>query len=612
MSVAAARVRARVDPAIGYPPLVQRISRKELMDLTMTVDGVQYKIGPAIEGDPQTAGTIDGVTTISIDLRDPESDIAEILAEEDVLLAAGVTITLADIVYQLQSLGVDESTGTLVTLVVEDQVATRMRQYTSYLAIPRAKYTRAEAALQLVAQASASPLAPIAHYIPQLTDKQRIASGGTSVPGTPPGTGAGAYTVKGVAATAAQRSVIDGILTEAAKKGASDRVMVASIMAATQESTLTTSAANSGHIGPFQQADFWGSVSTRMSPSGSAGLFLDQWAFVHGSTKSAPGNLADDIEAVQKSGQGSLYGAWTAEATKTVATWQGTGNITEQTVIEPFYFERGQKNGQQESSWDATGDWATDVNWHRWAERNTFFFASEDELRNQAPTLTVKGNEPWLIAPPAYSWNPNRAVQEVTLVVLADRWSGGIGSRVDVAGSGPTSGIMLVTALAGYLVSPELTITLGRPSTKLPEPANQTQEVSTNIDAGGLFNACQAISDENHPYLLGGGHGVPLKSIKPGDPLDCSSSVSLALYRAGLFSDTQAWVSGQFASSFGVAGHGNVFTIMASPTHVFILFEGDVTYKRFDTVGPGASGPHLRTSAPPEPDRFTARHLSGH
>lgn len=618
MSVAAKRVRARADASIGVPPLVQRISRDELMALTMNIAGTDYLIGPSIEGDPLTASAIDSASTITISLRDPTSDLAGLLADEQVLLELDVTTTLGDIVYQVQSLDVDTSTGTLVTIVFEDQVATRLRQYTKYLAIPRSKFTRAQAVLRLIDEASGSPLAPINYYIPQLNDKQRIASSGTAdtSTSTSPGTGSGAYTVKGSPATNDQRKVIDGILTEAVAKGASTRVMIACIMAATQESGLTTTATPDGvHIGPFQQSPIWGTTAQRTDPKQSTDLFLGVWAIVHQSVVLAPGQLSDDIEAVQHSGNGSAYARWTVEATKTVHTWLNTGGVTSEIVNEAFYFERGQKNGQQESSWDATGDWASEVNFERWADRNTFFFVSEDELRQQAPSLTINGDEPWLIAPPAYSWNPQRAVQEVTLTVLAERWTGGVGSAVVMAGGGPTNGNMLVTQLAGYLVSPELTVTLDRPATKLPEPANQTKEVSLDSaggNSGSLFKACQKISDQNRAYLYGGGHGVPLKSIKPHDPLDCSSSVSLALWLAGLFDGPEAWVSGQFASSFGKPGHGKEFTVMANATHVFILFEGDVTYERFDTVGPGLSGPHLRTSSPPEPDRFEARHLPGH
>jgi len=64
-----------------------------------------------------------------------------------------------------------------------------------------------------------------------------------------------------------------------------------------------------------------------------------------------------------------------------------------------------------------------------------------------------------------------------------------------------------------------------------------------------LYDACKHISSQARPYVYGGGHGVLLTSILPVDGLDCSSSCSLALSRAGFLHDVRrAWVSWQFDS----------------------------------------------------------------
>lgn len=636
----AQRARQRTDPAIGAPPVIPRAGRHSaLRELQIVIAGVAYLIGPAIEGDPQLASANDSTATVTIDVRDPHAKLQIALANEQVILATGVSVEINGDTYMLQSVSVDTSTGTLVTLVFEDEVSWRLRQYTSFLAIPRSKYTRAQAALRLITEASGSPLAPISYYIPQLTDAQKIASPGVSTTSAGAGTGAGSYTVKGASASAQQRANIDAILTEALTENASTTVMKATIMAATQESGLLTTSTNGEHIGLFQQSPDWGSTAQRRDATESTKLFLAAWKTAYGSLKSAPGNLGAAIDGVQHSGLPALYLQWLTEAGQTVDTWTATDGTETLTVVEPFEFTRGSK-GQPESSWDASADWASQVNWRRWAEHNTFFFVSDDELRQQAPSLSITGDEDWLLTPPAFDWNPNRAAQQVTLNVLADRWGLSIGACVMIQAGGPTDGRFLVTALSSGMLSPEVAVTLSRPATKLPEPAAQTQEISSGSGSvSTLLQVCKGIDAENHPYVYGGGHGQKLSSITASEGLDCSSSVSLALYRAGMFEGDEALVSGEFATSWGLPGVGKTFTVMANDTHVWIRFESTGTaaatsalpqgknaipppgsstvpsdapqYTRFDTVGPGPSGPHLRTTPPPEPDRFTPRHWPG-
>lgn len=109
-------------------------------------------------------------------------------------------------------------------------------------------------------------------------------------------------------------------------------------------------------------------------------------------------------------------------------------------------------------------------------------------------------------------------------------------------------------------------------------------------------------------YLYGGGHGAPLDSLRTTQALDCSSSVSLALYKVGLFPEDWAWVSGTFAYGYGQPGPGQFFTVYANAEHVFVrLHKGP--YWRFDTSphGDGGRGPQLR-KLPRFTSGFTARH----
>jgi hypothetical protein len=110
------------------------------------------------------------------------------------------------------------------------------------------------------------------------------------------------------------------------------------------------------------------------------------------------------------------------------------------------------------------------------------------------------------------------------------------------------------------------------------------------------------------PYLVGGGHGLPLSEIAPA--YDCSSSVEHLLYGARLLPVTYGAASGQL-ESFGLPGPGRWVTLYANADHVFMYVAG-LRWDTHDAAGPGdgSSGigwhPLIRTSA-----GFVARHPAG-
>jgi hypothetical protein len=110
------------------------------------------------------------------------------------------------------------------------------------------------------------------------------------------------------------------------------------------------------------------------------------------------------------------------------------------------------------------------------------------------------------------------------------------------------------------------------------------------------------------PYLVGGGHALPLSSVAPA--YDCSSSVEHLLYGAGLLPVSYDAASGML-ESFGLPGPGTWVTLYANPDHVFMYVAG----LRWDThnaagVGDGSPGigwhPLIRSAA-----GFVARHPVG-
>lgn len=466
-------------------------------------------------------------------------------------------------------------------------------------------------------------------------------------PGRRQGPGDATIKVKGQRATDRQRQIITDCLQEASRLGCSRRVMIAVVMAVTQESNagLATGKTGNDDIGLFQQGREWISVANANDPAKATRAFLlgdaanvggtggvKGWKDRFGSLKNAPGTLNDAIKQVQISVGG--YGPWEAEATATVDLFLGgrLGDIpgVERTYTVQYLFTRGSHQGTDEtleSSWDAIGRLAEEVNFRRWAALNTLFYVSDEELIAAAPSVQITGDEGWLLAQPSYEWGADRVVSEMTLRVLTDRWGVLPGATVYMQGQGPLEGKWLVRSVRDDLWSPESDVTLTRPTGKRDEPRSETRTVQSDSTgdlgnpllgtdakdaASKLKDICAQISAQNRPYVYGGGHGKPLAQITASEGLDCSSSVSLALFAAGLFGDrTTAIVSGDFANSYGKAGKGDGFTIYANGEHVWIEF-ADGT--RFDTSPQGdtsGSGPRLRTKPRNDQARFTARHYPG-
>jgi hypothetical protein len=110
------------------------------------------------------------------------------------------------------------------------------------------------------------------------------------------------------------------------------------------------------------------------------------------------------------------------------------------------------------------------------------------------------------------------------------------------------------------------------------------------------------------PYLVGGGHGLPLDQT--AGAYDCSSSVEHLLYGGRLLPVGYDAPSGAL-ESFGEPGPGRWVTIYASADHVFMYVAG-LRWDTHDAAGPqdGSAGigwhPLVRESA-----GFVVRHPAG-
>lgn len=141
------------------------------------------------------------------------------------------------------------------------------------------------------------------------------------------------------------------------------------------------------------------------------------------------------------------------------------------------------------------------------------------------------------------------------------------------------------------------------------QAASGTSDSSSSGGNSGIADAAKSVSGEGRSYSYGGGHG-PVASIGAHTSLDCSSSVSLVLKRAGMFPGSDVLDSSGLASSWGKPGRGKDFTVWGNSGHVFMQSESGPAW-RFDTGGPGGgSGPRYRTEHRSTAG-FTPRHWEG-
>jgi RNA polymerase sigma-70 factor (ECF subfamily) len=90
-----------------------------------------------------------------------------------------------------------------------------------------------------------------------------------------------------------------------------------------------------------------------------------------------------------------------------------------------------------------------------------------------------------------------------------------------------------------------------------------------------IYREAHDLAREGRDYRFGGGHGKPIPSIQPREPLDCSAAASLVLHRAGLFEPSLPLTSGRLAEEWGTPGEGRYMTLWANEEHVWIEFNLD-------------------------------------
>jgi hypothetical protein len=555
------------------------------------------------------------------------------------MVGRAVDIYVDDVPYRLSKVGYNYGTSE-VSLTFEDRVINWLRRKGGRTGHPgierkasRKSSTRAEFILALLREIR---IETVPFICPELHKKQPISktktvdnkvvihadTGRSGFSGTN-------LTVKDEPAKVDQIRNADHVLTRASQADGADKRSVTACMAA----VIVESQIRNLRKG---DKDSLGILQVRVSTSGSRDKSLDiDWCVDQFMTKGfwGKGGAVDVAkkhpnetigwiaQQVQGSGVPDAYDKWLNEAEAFVSAWQG-GDLPDSTggtYNKSYQYTRD----KEEDSWTCIQRLADEVNWRCFMVGRAMYFMSEDDLFRQRVRYVISEGDPAFIDLD-YDIDWGKPINEATLTVSLGQWDAPPGSIIQLDKFGIPDGRWLVTDIDRDWYSPVAQVTIKQPSAAKPEPASEQNtrnaqdtsdpwlDVDADSKAGRLYTECQRISDNAAPYLYGGSHGPPLSQVASNDRMDCSSSCSLALYRAGMFKGTTAITSGTFATSWGKPGKGKYFTVWANSEHVWIEFHGVGQASRFDTSGHGegtsGDGPHLRMTKRTDQSRFTARH----
>ncbi len=419
--------------------------------------------------------------------------------------------------------------------------------------------------------------------------------------------------VKGAKAKADQIRNMEVVLGVCAALKAGPKATLACVLACIVESEFRNlSGGDADSVGILQaRVSIHGAALARSIEKSVRKFLLDGFTGSGGAIKLAKDHaswtaamIAAEVQGPRADLRGE-YAKWLDEGRAIVAAYGGAdrSNASERQTAAVLV-QRGTPENPQESSLTALSRIGKAKGYRLFFDRNTAVYADEHDLIDSRARAILSEASPgvdWLDG----EMDPAKKVNTASLQVLARLWSLPQGVSIIVHESGFLNGRWLVSKVAQSRFSVKASIELRR-GTELVQPERTTETASGGAivvggtQAGGnapgtdLFEICEQISSQRRGYLYGGGHGVSLASIQPRAPLDCSSSTSLALKRAGVFPPATAWVSGQFAASWGQPGRGKEFTVWANGGHVWIEFHGAHEGWNFNTDGhPGDRGPRL-------------------
>jgi hypothetical protein len=437
------------------------------------------------------------------------------------------------------------------------------------------------------------------------------------------------------------------VLDEAGKHTSSERAILALLEACIVEAPFFRNphGGTGSSAGILQLTSSHGSLASRRNIRHVVKLFLTKGftglgGAVHLAKKHPHWSTGQIAQGVQGSGHPTRYDAVHKGAKLVLEAHGGAaGGPTDRTVYyrKAYLFRVGSTQDPFETYWDAMNRLADEVNWAMFVDGQNVYFDSEMTLIRQGLSGIVDRTDLAVIDFDSI-WDARHIATEATLDLICDPFEFRAGEVLKLrdfgmASSGSTAklpGRWLISEIERDLLgSLSSQMTLRQPKKekfepraeiasrtlqgdKIPTPGSQAARGDGQHGrADDLYDEAKRISHAHGPYVYGGGHGTALSRLGSGHGMDCSSSTSLALFRAGLFHHSTAWASWQFAH-WGRPGRGRFFTVWWNRDHVWIQFHSLGRFKRFDTSahGSGGSGPRVRFGTR-STSGFNARHYPG-
>lgn len=590
--------------------------------------------------------TIEGASTLTVKVADFSRQLlqSELTRTRSVAVVDNVSYTLVKVSREADDL----------VLTFEETAINLLRRYSKPRKANRANTTRAQFIQALVQEPTE---ATIPFRCPELNEKQKALapdlSGGSgasslrvmraravraaaAAPSSGPSQAVlSQLTVKHARANAEQLKYGALVVAMTVKRGG-DRISASGAVATSiQESGLMNlQGGDRDSAGLFQQrpsVGAWGTYAQVTDPEHAITAFLDQYL----GYRAKGHDWLDASNLTQRSAYPRAPLPWYGEGKNFFYAFHGsspdsgsfqasgtdTATTTKQvTRVLPYEFSRGSADAR-ETSWQCITRLAGEVQWRFFARGGEVWYVSDAWLAGQNPVAKLTEQTLGVVSL-TFDWETRRESTEATLTVLTRRYALLPGDLVEIKQEGAGSGAWLVSAVNRVFGTQQAQVTLTRKRPALPEPAPPTQTQTITVagrsqptsssglgQSGALtgasdapesaqrcYEAAQAISDKNYPYVWGGGHSRAGQTS--GGGYDCSGSVSAAIAQAGGMGLTYGgapMVSGSFMS-WGAAGPGKFFSVYCSSEHVWIRWNGIGRAWRFDT-SPwqcGHLGPQMR------------------
>jgi len=484
-----------------------------LDDLTLHGGRFTEKVGEPMSAD--VTRSIEGASTITIQMFDPDGDLLR-----SKLLKRRVDVKLDGLWSRLVQLGVDPP---ILTMVFEERPTAFMRLVTEPVKVYRDQVTRAEFVYSLVRMVRGHKI-PV--YIPELhkvqpieTTQQASATSTSTATADTQGSSSAQgldtsanLTVKGVAATPEQMRNAETIIGVGVSLDAPEDAIVACLMAATQENGMTNTNHGSACMNIFcvttAALGVVESAGTTVSDVAGNAKIMYTTGFWHaGLIESVNNGLSPGAaaQAAEGSAYPSAYDPWEAEGRKWVAAYTGggisasvsgasSGGGQTKTKTKRYAFEL--KNG--EDAWDCTMRLAEEVNFRRYVSSGVFYYVSEEKLFEAKPLMYLNWDNDGL-DPVTFDWDKGKKVNEGSIAGHLRAYAAPPGTVVKLTDDyGPGAGRYLVTEITSSLFNDQFTASIKTPMQELPEPAAETETISTGGSTGesGDFAANEESSSE--------------------------------------------------------------------------------------------------------------------